>query len=52
METPCWCPSNMAAGNQPKDLSVTEVLYKSVNLSLEELKNIKIILFVIHQLFR
>ena len=31
--------------------SVTEFYYKSVNLSLEDLKNIKIILFLMHELF-
>jgi len=41
METPCWSPS----GWKPTETSVTEFSYKSVNLSLEELKNIKIILF-------
>ena len=38
--------TNMAAG------SFIEFCYKSVNLSLEELKNIKIIHFLIHKLFR
>ena len=32
-------------GQKPTETSVTEFCYKSVNLSLEELKNIKIILF-------
>ena len=32
-------------GRKPTETSVTEFCYKSVNLSLEELKNIKIILF-------
>ena len=40
----------MAAGNQQKH--VTEFCYQNVNLSLEELKNIKVILFVIQGLFR
>ena len=35
----------------PTETSVTEFSYKSVTLSLEELKNIKIILFLIHELF-
>ena len=34
-------------GRKPTETSVTEFCYKSVNLSLEELKNIKIILFLI-----
>ena len=38
-------------GRIPTETSVTEFSYKSVNLSLEELKNIKIILFLIHELF-
>ena len=45
METPCWCPSGWA----PTETSVTEFCYKSVNLSLEELKKIKIILFLIQE---
>ena len=32
-------------GRKPTETSVTEFCYKSVNLSLEELQNIKIILF-------
>ena len=36
-------------GRKPTETSVTEVCYKSVNLSLEELKNIKIILFLIQE---
>ena len=39
-------------GRKPTETPVTEFCYKSVNLSLEELKNIKIILFLIHELFR
>ena len=34
-------------GRKPTETSVTEFCYKSVNLSLEELKNIKVILFLI-----
>ena len=41
--------TNMAAGNQQKHASVSEFCYKSVNLSLEELKNIKIVLFQIQE---
>ena len=51
MLVPIGMGSNMAAGNGQKHL-LTEIYYKSVNLSLEELKNIKIILFLIHKLFR
>ena len=36
-------------GRKPTETSVTEFYYKSVNLSLEELKNIKIILFLIQE---
>ena len=39
-------------GRKPTETSVTEFCYKSVNLSLEELKNIKIILFPIQKPFR
>ena len=52
MLVPIRMGSNMAAGNQQKHLRVTEFCYKSMNLSLEELKNIKVILFLIHELFR
>ena len=33
-------------GRKPTEISATEFCYKSVNFSLEELKNIKIILFL------
>ena len=36
-------------GRKPTETSVTEFCYKSVNLSLEELKNINIILFLIQE---
>ena len=36
-------------GRKPTETSVTEFCYKSVHLSLEELKNIKIILFLIQE---
>ena len=36
-------------GRKPRETSVTEFCYNSVNLSLEELKNIKIILFLIQE---
>ena len=36
-------------GRKPTETSVTEFCYKSVNLSLEELKNIKIILLPIQE---
>ena len=39
MLVPIRMGTNMAVGNQQKH--VTEFCYKSVNLSLEELKNIK-----------
>ena len=39
-------------GRKPTGASVTEFCYKSVNLLLEELKNIKVILFLILELFR
>ena len=37
------------SGRKPTQTSVTEFCYKSVNLSLEELKNIKIILLLIQE---
>ena len=39
-------------GRKPKETSVTEFCYKSVNLLLEELINIKVILFLILELFK
>ena len=39
-------------GQKPTETSVTEFCYKSVNLLLEELTNIKVILFLILELFR
>ena len=39
-------------GRKPTETSVTEFLYKSVNLFLEKLINIKGILFLIHELFK
>ena len=36
-------------GRKATETSVTEFCYKSVNLSVEELKNIKIILFLIQE---
>ena len=36
-------------GRRPTETSVAEFCYKSVNLSLEELKNLKIILFLIQE---
>ena len=39
-------------GRKPADTSVTEFCYKSVNLLFEKLINIKVILFLIHELFR
>ena len=49
MLVPIWMGTKMAAGNHQK--YVTVFCYKSMNLSLEELRNIKIILFLIHELF-
>ena len=46
MLVPIRMGTNMADGNQP-ETSVTEFCYKSV-----ELRNIKVILFLIHEQFR
>ena len=48
MLVPIRMGTNMAAGNQQKHLTLSFAT-KSVNLSLEELKNIKIILFPIQE---
>ena len=39
-------------GGKPTETCVTEFCYKSVNLFHEELINIKVILCLIHELFR
>ena len=39
-------------GRKPTETSVTEFCYQSVNLFFEKLINIKVILFLIHELFR
>ena len=39
-------------GRKPTETSVTEFCYKSVNLFFEKLINIKLILFLIHELFK
>ena len=39
-------------GRKPTETSVIEFCYKSVNLLLEELINIKVILFITLELFR
>ena len=39
-------------GQKPTETSVTEFCYKSLNLLLEELINIKVILFLTLELFR
>ena len=53
METPSWCPPGWAqhGGRKPTKTSVTCYLL-SVNLFLGELINIKVILFLIYELFR
>ena len=55
METPCWCPCGWAPTWQTetsRNISVTKFCYKSVNLFFEELISIKVIIFLIHELFR
>ena len=42
-----WMGTNMADGETTKTSRLTEFCYKSVNLSLKELINIKVILFLI-----
>ena len=46
-----WMSSNMADGNQQKHL-FPSFACKSVNLFFKKLINIKVILFLIHELFR
>ena len=54
METPCLCPSegHNHGGRKPTETSVTEFCDKSVNLSLKELKNNTVLLFLMQELFR
>ena len=40
-----WAVEHQHGGWKPTEISVTGLCYKSVNLSLEELKNITVILF-------
>ena len=42
----------MLDGRKPTETSLTEFFYKRVNLSLEELINIKVTLSLIHLLFK
>ena len=51
MLVPTWMGTKLD-GRKPTKTSVTEFGYKSVNLFLEELINIKVILFRIRELFR
>jgi len=46
MLVPIRSGTNMHGGRKPTETSVTEFCYKSVSLSLEKLKNIKILLFL------
>ena len=39
-------------GRKPTETSVTEFCYKSLNLFFENLINIKLVLFLIHELFK
>ena len=57
LKTPAWearaHPDELQlGGRKPTETSVSEFRYKSVNLLLEELINIKVILFLILELFR
>ena len=54
MEMPCCAhlDGHQYGGQKPTETCVTEFCYKSVNLFLEELINIKVILFPIHEQFR
>ena len=52
MLVPIPMGTNMAAGRKPTQTFVIEFCYKSVNLSLEELKNTKIIFISTQELFK
>ena len=51
MLVPIRMGTNMADGNQQKHL-LPRIWYKSVNLSFEEIINIKVILFLMSELFK
>ena len=52
MLVPMRISTNMVDRNQQKYLLLIEFCYKSVNLFFEKLINIKILLFLVHELFR
>jgi len=52
METGWALDGHQHGGRKPRETSVTKLSYKSENLFFEELINIKVILFLIHELFR
>ena len=47
-----WMSSNMADGNQQKHLLPSFATKASVNLFFEKLINIKVILFLEHEVFK
>ena len=49
---PIRMSTNLAETSIPAETSVTEFCYKRVNLFLEELINVNVKLFLIHELFR
>ena len=49
---PIQISTNLAETSIPAETSVTEFCYKRVNLFLEELINVNVKLFLIHELFR
>ena len=54
LETPCWCSPGWAPTwrTETNRNICYRVCYKSVNLFLEKLINIKVILFLIHELLK
>ena len=54
METPSGAHLDelQHGGRKPTETSITEFCYKSVNLFFEKLITIKVILFLMHELFR
>ena len=56
--SPAWCQlgahpdGHQHGGRKPTETSVAEFCYKSVNSSLEELKNNTVLLFPMQELFR
>ena len=54
IETPCWCPFDWhkCGGRKPTETSGVEFFNKSVNISPEELRKLKVIFILRQRMFR